>query len=113
MSERYDINDVMEHSYFKGVDFDNLPTFIEAESLITEEQKGLREVVTELEKLLEEKIDHEKVEQRRTLYNQKIKPYLEGLKSSENDLVLKRLKVLEIQCQVYLNLQDNTNVGIA
>lgn len=37
MSERYDINDVMEHSYFKGVDFDNLPTFIEAESLITEE----------------------------------------------------------------------------
>ena len=52
MSERYDINDVMEHPYFKDVDFNNLPTFQEAESSITEEERGLREVVTELEKLL-------------------------------------------------------------
>lgn len=47
------------------------------------------------------------------MYSEKIEPYLEGLKSCGNELVLKRLKMLEIQCEVYLNLKDDRNVGIA
>lgn len=42
MEERFDINQVMAHEYFKDVDFNQLPTYQEVSNRLTGLQKFLQ-----------------------------------------------------------------------
>ena len=53
MEDRIDINEVMKHEYFAGTDFENLPTFEESLSAVTESEKYLQDLGGQLQQRME------------------------------------------------------------
>ena len=104
----------MKHEYFKGIDFDNLPTYSQAISELTPYET----VVSKVCKYLIQKfanVHKETVEGRSTIFKREVIPYLknwtENCNESRKQEIQKLIEVIGAQTEIMINLHDDLNIG--
>lgn len=116
MGDRISLENVMKHTYFEGIDFDNLPTYQQAASEVTPFERVVTEICDYLIQTYASVVK-ESTENREKIYKNDIVPYIQKslLKCPEEmvEISKKLVEVIEAQTSVMINLSDDLNVSFA